>query len=246
VRIERPPDTLHGKLGPLGALRWPGCVVGAAEVEGLGPVEFFSTRGAGGMLLVISPTRILAISPPDPDAFQRAFVAAAREGTLDPIQAHSSRPDLFPARLWADPIARPMLLAGIALPLVLLGFLGVRAASLPASVPFGFDSLGTPEAFVPRAIALTAAHRGTVLDYRLRPGLGFLPTGLRPAIGLCHLGGSCDRGPATVGRNPELAGGSLSLWPSPRLPMAVPPSVRADTCAERSAGQVSEGLSRAG
>jgi len=149
VRMERPQAVPHKNLRPRGAFRWPGCVVGEAEVEGLGPVEFFSTRGTGGMLLVISPGGALAISPPDPDAFQRAFVAAARQGSLDPIQARSSRPDLFPARLWRDPIARPLLFAGIALPLVLLGFLGLRAASLPASVPFGFDSQGTPDAFVP-------------------------------------------------------------------------------------------------
>ena len=149
VRIERPHDLLRARLRPQGAVRWPGCVVGVGEVEGLGRVEFFSTRGQAGMLLVTSPRGILAISPPDPEAFLRAFVAAARQGALDPIQARSARPDLFPARLWRDPVARPLLFAGIALPLVLLGFLGLRAASLPAAVPFGFDALGNPDSLVP-------------------------------------------------------------------------------------------------
>ncbi len=149
VRMERPQADLLKNLRPRGAFRWPGCVVGEAEVEGLGPVEFFSTRGAGEILLVMSPRGTLAISPPDPDAFQRAFVAAARQGALDPIQSRSSRPDLFPARLWRDPVARPLLFSGITLPLVLLGFLGLRAPSLPGTVPFGFDSQGVPEGFVP-------------------------------------------------------------------------------------------------
>jgi len=149
VRLERPPETLRPHLRPQGAVRWPGCVVGSGEVEGLGPVEFFSSRGADGMLLVISPERTLAISPPDLAAFQRSFTEAARQGVLDPVHPRSTRPDLFLARLWRDPLARALLFFGISLPLVLLGFLGLRAGSLPDLVPFGFDSQGNPDALVP-------------------------------------------------------------------------------------------------
>jgi hypothetical protein len=149
VHVERPAEAVRPRLRPPLGFRWPGCVVGEREIDGLGRVEFFSTREPAGLLLVVSPSRTLAISPPDPDAFEQAFVAAAQQGVLDPIAPRSSRPDLFPARLWGDPIARPLLFAGMALPLVLLGFLGLRAASLPASVPFGFDTAGQPDAFAP-------------------------------------------------------------------------------------------------
>jgi hypothetical protein len=149
VRLERPAESIRPRLRPTGRVRWPGCVVGSNEVEGLGPVEFFSTRGAQGILLVISPDRTLAISPPDPEEFQQAFVAAARQGVLDPVLPRSTRPDLFPARLWRDSLARALLFIGISLPLVLLGFLGLRAGSLPDLVPFGFDAQGNPDPLVP-------------------------------------------------------------------------------------------------
>lgn len=149
VQLERPPESLRRILRPRGTLAWPGCIVGTGEVEGRGPIEFFATRGADGMLLVVSPDRTLAISPPDLEAFQRAFVEASRQGVLDPVEPRSTRPDLFTERLWRDPAARTLLFLGIALPLTLLGFLGLRAASLPTLVPFGFDPLGQPDAFVP-------------------------------------------------------------------------------------------------
>ena len=149
VRLERPPDVLRPHMRPQGWLRWPGWVVGSADVAGLGIVEFFSSRGADGMLLVISPERTLAISPPDLTAFQRSFTEAVRQGVLDPVKPRSTRPDLFLARLWRDPLARALLFPGIGLPLVLLGFLGLRAGSLPDLVPFGFDAQGAPDALVP-------------------------------------------------------------------------------------------------
>src|SRR3972149_6392864 len=62
VRLENPPESLRQHLRPVGVVRWPGCVVGSSEVEGLGPVEFFSPRGASGTLPVISPGGTLATS----------------------------------------------------------------------------------------------------------------------------------------------------------------------------------------
>lgn len=149
VRLARPSESEQAVLRLRRGLRWPGCVVGTTTVEGLGPVEFFATRGPADTLLVRTPRRTLAISPPDIDAFQRAFVEASRQGVLDPIEPRSERPDLFPARLWADPLARILLVPGIGLVLVLLGFLGLRAGTLPDLVPFGFDTAGVPYPLVP-------------------------------------------------------------------------------------------------
>jgi hypothetical protein len=123
IRIERPSESLWPQLRPTGKVRWPGCVVGSNVIEGLGPIEFFSTRGPQATLLVISPQRTLAISPRDPEAFQHAFIAASRgPRSVSPFRFGPT----FSWRLWRDP-ARTLLWMGIALPLVLLGFPGSAA-----------------------------------------------------------------------------------------------------------------------
>lgn len=144
ARLERPSPEVRAGLRPSSRLRWPGCVVGTGEVPGVGRVEFFSTRGPDETLLVISPQRTLAISPPDPEAFLRGFAEAARQGALDSIEPRSVRPDLLPSRLWSDGAARMLILAGVALPVSLLGFLGLRSPALPDQIAFGFDALGGP------------------------------------------------------------------------------------------------------
>jgi hypothetical protein len=148
ARLERPPTEVRRDLRPSSRLVWPGCVTGSRQVAGVGVVEFFTTRGPDDSLLVFSPERILAISPPDPEAFVQAFAEAARLGPLDRIEARSVRPDLLPSRLWSDWIARALLLAGVAAPVALLGFLGLRSTSLPDQVPLGYDALGNPGALV--------------------------------------------------------------------------------------------------
>jgi hypothetical protein len=187
VRVERPASSAWRTLRPRGSVCWPGCLVGRAEVDGIGPVEFFATRRGENILLLISPERTLAISPPDPGGFLRAFGEAGRQGVLDPIEPRSVRPDLFPARLWRDSLARALLSLGIALPLVLLGFIGLRAGTLPELVPFGFDALGNPEALVPPGRLLLLPLIGG-LCWAVDLGLGsafYLRAGDRPvAYGL--------------------------------------------------------------
>lgn len=144
ARIERPAGTVTARLRPNSRLRWPGCVVGSGLVEGLGRVEFFSTRGPADTLLVISPDRILAISPPDPEAFVQAFHNGARQGSLDPIEPRSERPDLLPGQLWTDRYSRLVILVGLALPVSLLGYLGFVSPGLPDQIAFGFGPAGAP------------------------------------------------------------------------------------------------------
>lgn len=139
----------YENLDPEFTFRWPGCVVGHLDVDHDAAIEFFSTQTTRGMVLLVSNERTLAISPPDPEGFQKYFVDTARMGSLDAIPAVSQRPDFILARMWNDIRARILVLSGIVVSLLLFGYLALRASSLPPSVPFGFDPMGNPDPFAP-------------------------------------------------------------------------------------------------
>jgi len=138
-----------GLAGLKGGLRWPATRVGTArqaEHEGL---EIFLAQGRGQLLQVEAADRSLLLSPVDAEAFLEAYNQARLLGSLQPMQSVSLRPRFALAELVADRIGRLLLLGGIALPLVLLGYLAFRVPDLPAQVPFGFDPQGLAETFAP-------------------------------------------------------------------------------------------------
>jgi hypothetical protein len=124
---------------------WPGCMVGRSKG---GVIDFFSTTRP---LVVIRTTtgRTLAISPPDTEAFQGAVFSATRMGSLEAIPERSVRADFLVTRLWKDRLARGLILAGLIIPLSLLGTLVIIAPSLPELVPFGFAPTGQPTPLAP-------------------------------------------------------------------------------------------------
>jgi hypothetical protein len=142
-------SSLEKRFAPPIGFWWPGCVVGHREVEGLGQVEFFATTTSQDQIIIPLAGRSLAISPPDPEAFQQAFLDDVRLGSLEEIPLDSIRPDFFSTRLWEDRYARSIILLGLILTLSLLGYLAIRIPGLPDQVPFGFDLSGKPDTFVP-------------------------------------------------------------------------------------------------
>jgi hypothetical protein len=136
------------RLKPSLGISWPGCVVGQREVENFGRVEFFATAPTSRQIIIPLEKRSLVISPPDVEAFHQSFLDAVRMGALEEIPPVTSRPDFFSARLWADLWARSMIILGLLLILLLLGYLAFRVPHLPASVPFGFDLMGRPNLLV--------------------------------------------------------------------------------------------------
>lgn len=133
------------KLG----LAWPGNLIGKREVESVGIVEFFATKASGELVLLKAGEANFAISPPNTQAFLEMFGQMTQMGSLRRIERKSYRPDFLSARLWMDRVARWLILAGIGLPMTLLIYLALRAPSLPAEVPFGFDPAGMPDPFAP-------------------------------------------------------------------------------------------------
>ena len=124
---------------------WPGCMVGRSKG---GVLDFFSTTRP---LTVIRMTtgRALAISPPDTEAFQGAIFNATRMGSLEAIPERSVRADFLVTRVWSDRLARGLILAGLIIPLLLLGTLVILAPSLPELVRFGFGPAGQPTPLAP-------------------------------------------------------------------------------------------------
>ena len=150
VREIRPLAEGPARIRPRLGLWWPGCVVGTTRVEGLGEVDFFCTDLGPGALLVRTSGRHLVISPARAGDFMDAYVQATRQGVLTATPERSIRPDFLAARVWADGRARWLLIAGLVVPLALIGYLALRSASIPALVPFGFDPLGRPNPAAPQ------------------------------------------------------------------------------------------------
>jgi len=134
---------------PRRSLWWQGCIVGRKKIEDVGTVDFFATTDLQGIVIVSAGERLLAISPPDLEAFHQAFIDATRMGSLEPIPAFSQRPDFIFAHLLTDTAAKVLILIGLSLPLLLLGYLAVRVPSLPPLVPFGFEPTGAPGLLAP-------------------------------------------------------------------------------------------------
>ncbi len=131
-RIEwvRPAAELTMNL-PLPRLSMPGAVLGSVHVPNLGPVEFMASSGED-LLLIATNERVYAISPDDPEGFLRAFGQTMELGSLTPLSSVSVLPAAYLSSIWADPIARTILIAGLLLTLLLFGTVG---ALIPLQAP---------------------------------------------------------------------------------------------------------------
>ncbi|MEJ2012722.1 MAG: PH domain-containing protein [Anaerolineales bacterium] len=137
-------------LQPLGRrLRWPATAVGSFVRESGTTLDYFIALGRDDLIAVEAKNQTLILSPDDPVGFVETYQQATMLGSLQPFERVSQRPRFAVVELLADPLGRLLLLAGILLPLFLLGYLAFRVPDLPSQVPFGFDPQGAPETFAP-------------------------------------------------------------------------------------------------
>ncbi|MEE8122306.1 MAG: PH domain-containing protein [Anaerolineales bacterium] len=142
-------EALGVELKARGVLAWPGLVIGECEDEKVGRVEFFASTSADRLVVVQTTERSLAISPQDREGFLSAFNSALRMGPLETIPAISKRPRFVQMVFELDRVARLLVVAGVLLPLLLLGYLGLHVVDLPPEVPFGFGPEGFINTFAP-------------------------------------------------------------------------------------------------
>lgn len=139
INMIRSVEVAEQPLRPRLGFWWPGCLVGSADAEQLGTLEFFATLGEL-TVVQLNHNRNLAISPPDAESFQAGYTNALHMGALERIPVRSERPEALLGEIWSDWLARLAILGGLLLPLAMLVTLIVRAPALPAEVRFGFGA----------------------------------------------------------------------------------------------------------
>lgn len=154
---------------PLPWLRWPGALMGTRRLPGDGQVEFLAAN-TNNLILVATIERSYAISPENPGEFLRTFHHFAELGSLDPIPARSIYPSFLLARVWADRLARYLLLGGLVLTFVLLVWVSLLVPGRE-SVPLGFRPDGSPGNLVP-AVQLLLLPVASTLFYITNLSLG--------------------------------------------------------------------------
>lgn len=124
VLWARPGDDrqlLPGESLPMPWLRWPGAILGVRRLPNGVPVEFMAASTAN-LVLIATPRRVFAISPDDPQEFMHVYYRLNELGSISPIPAQSIYPSFLLGQVWSNRLARGLLLAGLALSLVLLGW----------------------------------------------------------------------------------------------------------------------------
>lgn len=120
----------------------PGALLGSVQAADLGPVEYMAST-THSLVLIATPERVYAISPEDPEAFVRAFQRSLEMGSLTPISSASVLPAAYLALLWADRIARWLLVGGFVLAMLLFVLVSL-AIPTRASASIGFYPDGSP------------------------------------------------------------------------------------------------------
>lgn len=124
---------------------WPGCLVGRAELAGLGAVEFLAATGAQGLVIVKYDGACLAISPADPRAFAQAFAGLQAEGPSAKIEPESIAPGFQRWDIWRDWPTLALIAAGGLSELVLVAYLLLIYPTLPDQVVLHFNVQGQPD-----------------------------------------------------------------------------------------------------
>jgi hypothetical protein len=115
---------LTGRPLPLPWLRLPGALLGVRHMTGSQPLEYLASS-ASRLVLISTPERIYAISPNDPQAFVLVYQRFNELGSLTPIPARSVYPSFLVGEIWHSRPARSILMVGLLLNILLVGWVSL-------------------------------------------------------------------------------------------------------------------------
>lgn len=118
------------------------------------PLHLFTTRSPRTSLLIHTADASYAISPKDQDGFVQDLEQRRRLGAVKPLTAGTQFGAFLSYGFWNDPIVRGALLVAVILNLAIFGILAIYYPTLPAVIPFHFDTMGDVTELRPRHQAL--------------------------------------------------------------------------------------------
>jgi len=124
---------------------WGRILVGSAT-----PLELYTTLPPARSTLIQTAHAVYAIAPREPESFVQEFGQRRALGVTQSLRPTFSEGRLFFSAFWNDPIIRTALLAGLAIVLVLFGWLSFAYANLPPTIVLGFDAAGVAQDLRPR------------------------------------------------------------------------------------------------
>jgi hypothetical protein len=155
---------------------WWGYHIGSGDVEGVGPVVFFSThRSAEELVYVRTASVAYGLSPQNPERFAaeiERFQSAKDEA--GPTEATIRREQIAAHPIWADRIARYLALAAIAVNVALWGYVLAVYPDLNNEITIEFPPIGDITTLQARSEILTIPTAASViLGVNLLAGLIF-------------------------------------------------------------------------
>jgi hypothetical protein len=132
--------------------RIPGAVLGKQIQPDGKEVEFLAAREKG-LVLIITPDRIYAVSPADENEFLQTYRRLAEFGSLAPIASISDYPTALLGRAWANRPARFLFLISMILALGLILLVSLSIPGHPQTT-LRLNPDGSPVELVPGILIL--------------------------------------------------------------------------------------------
>ena len=123
-------------------LRLSGAVLGIKTQADGKAIEFLAARDTK-LVLIVTPTKVFAISPAKENEFLQTYRRLAEFGSLSPIPSISDYPTFLLARSWADRPARILIISSVILTVGLILWVSLSIPNHP-STALRLNSNGTP------------------------------------------------------------------------------------------------------